>query len=66
MLSLALLFVFVFFFCLFVFFSVLFSIVITPLGEERVAMCFSCMSLFTLHAFCPFFFLLVSGVGCGL
>ena len=63
---------FFFLFCFFFFcggFSVLFSIVITSLGEERADLCGSHASIcLLLHALIPVLFLvlLVSGVSCGL
>ena len=64
-----LLFFFFFFFVVVVVFSVLFSIVITSLREERADLCGSHASIcLLLHALIPVLFLvlLVSGVGCGL
>ena len=60
MLSLAMVFVLVFFSS--------FSIVITSLREERAGLCASRAFFvdFAYVIFVPFLFLLVSGVGCGL
>ena len=48
-------------------FSVLYSSVITTLGEERAGLCasraFVCLAC--MHYFCLFLFLLVSEVSCG-
>ena len=64
--SLALLFILV---LLLLLFSVLFSIVITSLEEERAGLCASHAIVYLfLHALISvfFLFLLASGVGCGL
>ena len=49
-------------------FSVLFSIVITSLGEERAGLCASCAFLFILHTSISilFLFLLVTEIHCSL
>ena len=48
------------------YFFILFSIVITSLGEERAGLCASRAFVLYVLFFVIFLFLLVSGVGCGL